>query len=93
MATKLADTRFMPILTALAFDQRFAAQAQKTDGKYSYKFRKVMTETVGSRKQKYPLDMKIEETEVKAEKKFGLKISDMTLRRDQCIKMINLVII
>ncbi|HKO96541.1 MAG TPA: TlpA disulfide reductase family protein [Pyrinomonadaceae bacterium] len=54
---------------------------RKTDGKYSYKFREVLTETVGNRKQKYPLDLKIEISETKAEKKLGLKISDVTLRR------------
>src|SRR5688500_17039767 len=42
---------------------------RKTDGKYSHKFRKVLTETVGNREQKYPLDLKIEVSETKAEKK------------------------
>lgn len=53
---------------------------KKTDGKHSYNFRAVLTETVGSRKQKYPLDMKIEVVEAKSEKKFGLRVSHATLR-------------
>lgn len=52
---------------------------RKTDGKYSYKFRKILTETVGSRQQKYPFDLKIEVIE--AEKKLGLKLGYSTLRR------------
>lgn len=53
---------------------------KKTEGKYSYQFRTILTETVISRKQKYPLDMKIVVSEATAEKKLGLKVSDRSLR-------------
>lgn len=58
---------------------------KKTDGKYSYTFHKVLTETIGNRKQKYPFYLKIEVSEDtprgKTEKQVVLKTSDATFRR------------
>ncbi|HEX8736744.1 MAG TPA: TlpA disulfide reductase family protein [Pyrinomonadaceae bacterium] len=58
---------------------------KKTDGKYSYIFQTVLTEIVDNRKQKYPVQLKIEVAEEvplgKTEKQLALKTSDATVRR------------
>jgi thiol-disulfide isomerase/thioredoxin len=57
---------------------------KKMDGKYSYIFHTVLTETIDNRVRKYPFHLKIEVEVVpngKTEKQLTLKTTDVTFRR------------